>query len=310
MRNAHLLALGHEEENLFPSIRGMGGAVDCFGQRNIKWWKSTRSGDDTTVDGPTRNMASSQVACVNFLLPLAGIPGALKAALQALDGDVREVVDVHHEGSVSPVEFEWLGVPRSLEGGRTRGAQNTSVDAFLVVETASDRSRAYLLEWKYVERYQSTRPDFKGESKSGDTRRLRYADLFRAPYSAFNPDIVPDLDDFLYEPFYQIMRQRLLADRMVQERELDVDEAKVVVVVPDDNVAYRTVGSGRTMTSPTLARRFPHLETVEGVMRASLKNPEAQFGLVAPSMLLDGVVQTLPDDTAEWAGYWRDRYGV
>ena len=102
VRNPHLLALGCEEENLYPGIRGMGGAVEFFTQRHIKWWKSSRSGDDTGVDGPTRNMASSQVACVNFLLPLAGIPGALSAALQALDSDVRAVVDIQHEGRTSP----------------------------------------------------------------------------------------------------------------------------------------------------------------------------------------------------------------
>ena len=73
----HLLALGCEVDNLFPGIRGAGGAIDFFSQRDIKWWKSSRSGDDGKSDGPTRNMASSQVACVNFLLPLAGIPGSL-----------------------------------------------------------------------------------------------------------------------------------------------------------------------------------------------------------------------------------------
>ena len=310
LRNPHLLALGYEEENLYPGIRGTGGAVHFFGQRNIKWWKSARSGDDTTVGGPTRNMASSQVACVNFLLPLARIPGALSAALHALDGDVRAVVEIHHECRISPVEFEWLGVPHSLERGRTRGAQNTSVDAFLVAETTAGRRRAYLLEWKYIEQYQSTRPEFKGEGRSGDTRRRRYGEPFRAPYSAFNPDAAPDLDDFLYEPFYQIMRQRLLADRMVQQHELEVEEVKVIVVVPEDNRAYRIVGFGRTITSPPLARRFPHLETVEAVMRASLRDPDAQFAMVAPSLLLDGVVRSLPDETAQWAGYWRDRYGV
>ena len=310
LRNPHLLALGYAEENLYPGIRGTGGAIDFLGQRDIKWWKSARSGDDTSVDGPTRNMASSQVACINFLLPLAVIPGALSAALRTLDGDVSAVADISHEGHTSLVEFEWLGIPRSLEGGSTRGANNTSVDAFLVAQLVSGDRRAYLLEWKYVEQYQATNPAFKGGGRAGDTRRLRYAEPFRAEYSAFNPDAVPDLDGFLYEPFYQIMRQRLLADRMVQQRELDVDEAKVVVVVPEDNVAYRTVGSDRTVTSPPLARRFPHLETVEALMRASLKESETQFSMVAPSVLLDGVARSLPDETAEWANYWRERYGV
>ena len=45
-------------------------------------------------------------------------------------------------------------------------------------------------------------------------------------------------------------------------------------------------------------------------MRASLRDPDAQFGMVAPSLLLDGVVRSLPDETVEWATYWRDRYGV
>ena len=58
-RNPHLLALGCEEENLYPGIRGVGGAVDFFGVRRIKWWKSSRSGDDTRGPGPTRNMTSS-----------------------------------------------------------------------------------------------------------------------------------------------------------------------------------------------------------------------------------------------------------
>ena len=130
------------------------------------------------------------------------------------------------------------------------------------------------------------------------------------PYKAWCPATVPILDDFLYEPFYQIMRQRLLADRMVEEGELGVDEAKVVVVVPEGNWAYRTVTDGRTTTSSLLAQRFPKLETVETVMRASLKDPDAQFDMVAPAQLLDGVARSLPDETVDWVNYWRDRYGV
>ena len=83
LRNPHLLALGHEKENLYPGIRGAGGAAEFFAHRKIKWWKSSRTGDDTGTEGPTRNMSSSQVACVNFLLPLAAIPGALSSALRA-----------------------------------------------------------------------------------------------------------------------------------------------------------------------------------------------------------------------------------
>ena len=310
VRNTHLLALGQEEENLYPGVRGAGGAIDFFGQRGIKWWKSSRSGDDFETDGPTRNMASSQVACVNFLLPLARIPGALLSALSAIDDDVHAIVDIHHEGNTSPVEFEWIGLARSLEGGRTRGAQNTSIDAFLVAETEAGRRRAYLLEWKYVEQYLRTTPDFKGKGKSGETRRRRYCDRYRAPCSSFNPEVAPELDEFLYEPFYQIMRQRLLADRMIHRRELDVTEAKVVVVVPEQNRAYRIIADGRKTTSPPLIRRFPHLKSVDDVMRGTLKDTDAQFDMVAPSTLLDAVIRENRSETVAWADYWRERYGV
>ena len=85
LRNPHLLALGCEEENLYPCIRGAGGTIEFFSQRGFGWWKSSRSGDDSKAHGPTRNMVSSQVACVNFLLPLAGIPGGLVAAIRSID---------------------------------------------------------------------------------------------------------------------------------------------------------------------------------------------------------------------------------
>ena len=308
LRNPHLLAKGWEVENLYPGIRGECGDIDFFKRRGMKWWKSSRSCDHSKSDRPTRNMASSQVACVNFLLPLADIPGALRALLHTIDDDVIDVVRI--PGHSSLVEFEWNGLNCSLEGGQMRGAQNTSIDGFIVAETKSGKRRAYLLEWKYVEQYLSHNPNFKGDGTGGDTRRRRYTKRFHAQFSSFNSATAPNLDDFLFEPFYQLMRQRLLADRMVQDRELGVDEAKVVVVVPKENCAYRTVSSGKDTTSPLLAKRFPQLETVEEVMRASLKNPDTQFGMVAPSSLVDALARDLPDETADWAGYWRCRYGV
>ena len=281
-----------------------------FSQRHIGWRKSARSGDDSSSSGPTRNMASSQVACVNFLLPLAGIPGGLLSFLRAIDDDVEEVVDICHEGHTSPVEFEWIGLGRSLEGGATRGSQNTSIDAFMVAETRTGGRRAYLLEWKYVEQYLRTRPEYKGSGTSGETCRLRYSKLYHDSYSSFSPDTAPDLDDFLYEPFYQLMRQRLLGDRMIQEHELGIDAAKVVVVVPEDNWVYRVICDRNAVTSPPLALCWPQHETVEAVMRASFSDPAAQFAMVAPSTLLNTVVQYLPTETFEWASYWRERYGV
>ena len=177
-RHDYLLALGCEEENLYPSPRGEHGACRYFAERGIKWWQAHVSGDASGGKRPTRNMASSQIACANFLLPLIDIPGALTAVLQAIDNDVTGVVDIEHQGTSSPVELEWIGLDHALEGPsvKSRGANSTSVDAFMVAETPSGR-RAYLMEWKYVEEY---RTEDKGQGRQGETRRRRCAHLVEA----------------------------------------------------------------------------------------------------------------------------------
>ena len=175
-RHDYLLALGCEEENLFSALRGENGACRYFDERNIKWWQAPASGDASDGKSPTRNMASSQIACVNFLLPLVDVPGALTAMLKAVDDDVTGVVDIEHQGTSCPVELEWIGLDHALEGPsvKSRGANSTSVDAFMVAETPTGR-RVYLLEWKYVEEY---RTEDKGQGRQGDTRRRRYAHLY------------------------------------------------------------------------------------------------------------------------------------
>ena len=96
-------------------------------------------------------MASSQIACVNFLLPLIEVPEALPAMLRAVDDDVTGIMPIEDRHTRSPVELEWIGLRHALEGPTvtTRGVNSTNVDAFMIARTLSGR-RAYLMEWKYV----------------------------------------------------------------------------------------------------------------------------------------------------------------
>lgn len=303
--NDHLLALGSECKNLYPSIRGADGAVKFFRDREIKWWRNARSGDANGKEGPTRNMASSQIACVNFLLPLVEIEGALLAFIQAIDGDVTKIVPINYEINcekiTSCVEFEWIGINGPLEENAppVRGANTTSVDAFVVAETIYGKT-AYLLEWKYVEEY-PTRNNYLGNGSPGETRLGRYCKLY-AESSSFN-GVVP-IEELLYEPLYQLMRQRLLADRMVRCNELGVSRAKVIAVVPQENTAYRN-----RLTSPELAKRFPDRKTVSDLFRASLKDPDDAYSIICPSVLVNAVERACGDSAAKWVGYQRERYG-
>ena len=297
-RHGHVLAAGCEDENLYPPLRGEAGARRFFKERKIKWWRDRRSGDAAGQDGPTRNMASSQVACVNFMLPLAAIPGALAAAIGAIDDDVKSIVDIHHEGRTSPVEFEWIGLGKSLEGGTTRGAANTSVDAFVIADAGAGR-RAYLMEWKYFEENKSG--DDKGAGASGETRKRIYSPLYNKS-SAFTGEV--PMSELLYEPFCQLMRLRLLADRMVAKGELGVTDTKVVVVVPEGNSGYRE----RIRDQP-LTERFPN-KTVSDVMRATLKRPDATSAMVCPSVLVAAIERKCGSEDAvrDWVAYQRERY--
>ena len=298
LRHDYLLALGCEEENLFPTLRGENGALRYFAERNIKWWQARVSGDASDGKRPTRNMASSQIACVNFLLPLIDIPGALTAVLQAIDDDVTGVVDIEHEGTSSPVELEWIGLDHALEGPgvKSRGANSTSVDAFMVAETPAGR-RAYLMEWKYVEEY---RTEDKGQGRQGETRRRRYAHLYEESPS-FNGKV--PFDAWLFEPFYQILRLRLLADRMVRNHELGVTEAKVVVVVPEGNRAYR-----ERVTSPWLARKFP-IGTVADIVQETLFPSDRANISVSQSHLAASLRKKIGPTVLSWSRYHQKRYG-
>ena len=297
-RHGHLLASGYEDGNLFPTLRGDNGARRFFEVRNIRWWQDARNGDDSAGKRPTRNMASSQVACVNFLLPLTEVPEALPAMVRTLDNDVTDIVPIEDRNSRAPIEFEWIGLRHALEGPavKTRGANSTSVDAFMIARTPTGR-RAYLMEWKYVEEYS---PKDLGEGSKGETRRRRYAQLY-----AESPTLngKAPLDAWLFEPFYQIMRLRLLADRMVRDRELSVSEAKVLVIVPEGNGAYR-----ERITSPWFATAFPN-RTVSDVVRETLVDPDSTYATVCQSVLAGAVREHCAEAAASWSAYHRDRYG-
>ena len=141
-----------------------------------------------------------------------------------------------------------------------------------------------------------------GNGQAGETRRRQYSAKYNAESSSFN-GIAP-MDELLYEPFYQLMRQRLLADRMIDKGELEVTEAKVIAVVPEGNTAYR-----ERITSPPLVQRFPNLKTVSDVFRATLKRPDDAYAIVCPSVLVAAVERECGDAAAEWVSYQRERYG-
>ncbi len=304
-QHGHLLALGCEDENLYPGLRGARGARDFFSVRRVKWWRSPQSGV-ADGNGPTRHLTSSQLLCVNFLLPLAAHPAALAALLRRLDADVADVLELEYTppeqtGSVrSRVDFEWVGLNRTLEGGPyTRGAHATSADALLVGVLPGGRRRAYLMEWKYTECYRPKH--WLGKGDAGEVRRARYQARYARDAGCLDPWV--PLNELLYEPIYQIARLGLLADLMVEFGTFGVTEARVVVVCPEENTPYR-----QTITSPELMERFPECSDL-GSLASRLWRDPAGFRITSPAALLGAVQSEGPVAPAEWVAYQHERYG-
>jgi hypothetical protein len=317
-RHKHLLAVDAEEENLFPSLRD-GEALKFFASRRIKWWRSTRGGDpakDATgrrrQEGPTRNMASSQIACVNVLMPLSASRAAITAMLREIDGDVEEAEIIRYQrrgesAHDSLAEFEWVGEGSSLEGTTgTRGANTTSADSLLVARMRDGSKKGFLMEWKLSEAYRRATNTLEGTA--GETRRARYA----VPYSeskAFAQS--RSFDDIAYDPMWQLMRMTLLGDLMTaraavhQARECGIQHASVVVVCPRENEAYHaSIPAGLQAISED---RGSEESSLEAVCRRWWGKGRLTF--CSPRRLVEAVRRAAPTDMpAGWSDYMRERY--
>lgn len=163
-------------------------------------------------------------------------PDAVRAAF----GDVLDIAEVLPFGDpTNPsahVAFEWVGLSDHLnehpDGAGTRGANNTSADAAIRYRAPDGGTEIALIEWKYVERY-SGQP-LSGGDKSNEVRRQRYQALFEHLDSPVRVDYF-GLDEFFFEPVYQLLRLQLLAWHMEATHELGADRVRLVYAAPSRN---------------------------------------------------------------------------
>lgn len=318
-RHGYLLSVGYEQENLFPSLR-QGRALRFFESRAIKWWRSQAGGDpdkdeagNKRPSGPTRNMASSQIACVNVLMPLAYAGTALTAILRTIDPDVEGIEPISYRRAgqsvqSSLVEFEWVGEGRSLEGTiGTRGANTTSADAFLIARMKSGRRKGFLMEWKLIEQYRHASSQLAGTA--GITRRTRYATPY-ATSGAFTPDRIP-LDAIAFDPIWQLMRMTLLGDLMVRRSatsrcECEVEETTVVVVCPSENDAYYGSVAGSLAALADTAGIASHTR-LEAACSSVWAPGRLEF--TTPRQIVQAVRESDEHELPfGWSDYLRERY--
>ncbi len=234
---------------------------------------------------------------MNFLLPFAEKPALLARWIEHVSGDsVAEVlpVEIARAGQDWYVSLEWIGpvdyLNEASKGGiRKRGANATASDAAVLYRTSTGRTNLLLVEWKYTERYsQPLKP------KGNPTRRKRYGSIYRAPNGPIRDDADVSLDDFFYEPFYQMLRQQMLAWH-TQRHDARIDCARVLHLSPAGNRPLHAV------TSPAL-RHFGN--DAFDVFRSLLTDP-TDFR----SMSIETAFAPLADwSEAVWYPWLQDRY--
>lgn len=221
------LPLGYADYNLVAEIREE--ALVRWARNGIQWHGATPRA--TGPMWPSSHLLDSQVQCVNVLLSLAQKPERLLAAILP---HVRDAVRLVTVEDGSPVAFEWIGHADYLGEGRgqrrRRGQYTTSLDALIVVERDDGGRTGLAIEWKFTEFYDAA-VGFHGPG--GTDRRQVYHTIYHGSSSPF--DEKPDIEAFFHEPHYQLMRQALLAGRMVEADEFGIDEAVLLHMVPFRN---------------------------------------------------------------------------
>jgi hypothetical protein len=280
-----VLPLAYRDFNLLPGARDI--AKSRFLAAGV-WWH----GDG---GGPNPHLRSSQIQCLNALAPLVERPGELATWLGA-HLPVDEILpfgaptDSEYDMSDHAV-FEWQGLADPLGEwyGRvpTRGTKATSVDAAIRYRTPDGRVELALIEWKYTESYLDGGA-LGGAAWRQRERLERYRPLFHHPDApiALPPGL--DYEDLFAEPVYQLLRLQLLAWRLEQMQELDIDRAVVVYAAPFVNRALMA----RSLGTPRFAK---HAQLAGGLVsgwQSLLRRPDRfvaidTAGLLGPSGVTD-----------------------
>lgn len=257
-----------------------------FAGKGIQWHSHSNHG------------LSSQVCCINFLAPLAHDPEKLARLVQsALGGSAPTMLPVEKGPNGRPwhVGFEWIGGDYLNEGGksnvRSRGANATSADAVLMFER-DGRRETLLIEWKYTESY-GTPIGAAGNA----TRLQRYQAIAFHPAGPIRADLGLRVEDFFWEPYYQLLRQQMLAFQMEKAREDGAEIVRVLHISPTANRALKVV------TAPALR---PFGNDLATAWTSVLQAPD-RFASLDTAIVFGPLVREL-SDTSDWADYLRRRY--
>lgn len=220
-------------KNLFKKIRK--DALLYFELNNIIWWKQYED-----LYFPNGNTLSSQIHCLNHLFAIRADHDAVLKIIQTILPEIVEIevspidekfciMDNYPYKTPSYISFEFTCNNKELlrERCNQRGANCTSVDAFVFAVNKEGNHVLIAIEWKYTEAYKKTK-DNKADSKTIDKR---YRDLAARK----NSNLGGWKELYNWDPQYELARQTLLMEQIVFNKPFEANDYRHIVVCPNDN---------------------------------------------------------------------------
>ena len=241
----HILPAGHERLAFYEPLADA--ILSYLDENNI------------ALHSEVLNLKSSQAACLNFLFPLRQNLDLARSMLRSFLPGLREVTRIEFEYTGPPGATEWLGEPKRGKRGQNR----TSIDAAIFWIGRSKRTHVTLAEWKYTERSFGGCSAFHNASREnknlcrsldvardrdparscllttgGGRRSRRYWEHMES--AGISLPAFGGVQGCPFQgPFYQLMRQFLLAAYLRQTGE--ADEVEVVSIGFARNTALHRV---------------------------------------------------------------------
>lgn len=258
-------------KNLYEPIRSE--VVDYFGKNKVSWWGGKE---------PTGHALSSQIACVNHLYQIRNDKSAVLSILKNISSEFKDVLPIDTD-KFDPafIQFESVSDNDHLnEGVPNRGSNCTSIDALIYAVHKNGSNWLIPIEWKYTEFYSNQNKAEEGCSKDplnckGKVRKQRYTDLINdsKQLKSINHNC------YYFEPFYQLMRQTLWTEQMVNNsvnETLKASDYLHVHVIPYEN-------------SDLLDKKYKCSNLgMESTWRNHLQN-QSKYIVITPEKLLSGI---------------------
>lgn len=221
-------------KNLYKEIRK--DALLYFEFNNIVWWKQYED-----LYFPNGHTLSSQIHCLNHLFPIRADHDAVLAIIQAIMPEIVEIepspidekfyiMDKYPYKTPSYISFEFAYNNKELlrERCNQRGANCTSVDAFIYAVNKEGEHVLIAIEWKYSEAYEKT----TGNKAKIATIDERYRDLAARK----NSNLAGWKESYNWDPFYELARQTLLMEQIVDNKPFKANDYRHLVVCPKNNL--------------------------------------------------------------------------